>query len=346
MLSNISVTVLLPVYNGEEYLREAIDSILAQTYTDFELLIINDGSTDGTERIILSYTDPRIVYVKNEENIKLIASLNKGIDLAKGKYIAHMDADDVSLNNRLKKQIMYMEANPLIGLCGSYTQSLGLEQEIEIQYRLLNDEIKFKLFFDTHFPHPAAVIKKSVLTENNLYYEKEYIHVEDYVLWNKMANFTQLAIIPEVLVLKREHTAQVSVQYRDIQQKIMSAYRKDLVVKLVPQLNDNDYTVYEKLIEGIYPSNKNDSTKLVLLLEKLVQGNNKLKIYNTTIFNTHFYNLAYSIVYNSAGLGYAVFSTYKNTIFYTQKPFAENIKLAAKYIVRKTPKYPIVIKTI
>lgn len=101
------VSVVLPAYNAELYLKEAIDSVLSQTFTDFELIILNDGSIDRTEEIILSYNDSRIVYVKNEKNLGLIGTLNKGINLAKGKYIARMDADDICLPERFKNRLIF-----------------------------------------------------------------------------------------------------------------------------------------------------------------------------------------------------------------------------------------------
>src|ERR1017187_7276972 len=119
------ITVLMPVYNAAPFLREAIDSILNQTFKNFELLIINDGSTDNCEEIILTYKDPRIRYIKNETNIKLISTLNKGIKLSKGKYIVRMDADDISFPDRIEKQVNYMETNPAIALCGTWFSSFG-----------------------------------------------------------------------------------------------------------------------------------------------------------------------------------------------------------------------------
>ncbi|HGF9542707.1 TPA: glycosyltransferase family 2 protein, partial [Acinetobacter baumannii] len=113
------VSVVLPAYNAELYLKEAIDSVLSQTFTDFELIILNDGSIDRTEEIILSYNDSRIVYVKNEKNLGLIGTLNKGINLAKGKYIARMDADDICLPERFKKQVDFLEKNNEIDLIGT-----------------------------------------------------------------------------------------------------------------------------------------------------------------------------------------------------------------------------------
>ena len=114
------ISVILPVYNAERFLREAIDSVLKQTFVDFEFIILNDGSTDKTEDIILSYKDPRIRYVKNEKNLKLIKTLNKGVDMARGKYIARMDADDISLPERFEKEVAYLEAHPDVAVVSCY----------------------------------------------------------------------------------------------------------------------------------------------------------------------------------------------------------------------------------
>ena len=119
MLVNPIVTVLMSVYNGERYLNEAIDSILAQTFTDFEFLIIDDASTDSTPKILHSYDDPRIRIVTNEENLGLTKSLNKGLALAQGEYIARMDADDISLPERLMMQLNFLIDNKTVPLVGS-----------------------------------------------------------------------------------------------------------------------------------------------------------------------------------------------------------------------------------
>ena len=115
----------MAAYNEEAYIRDAIVSVLNQTYENFEFIIINDGSTDQTESIIISITDKRIKYLKNEVNIKLIDSLNKGIALATGKYIARMDSDDICFPERLEKQVEFMEANPNIGISGAQLELFG-----------------------------------------------------------------------------------------------------------------------------------------------------------------------------------------------------------------------------
>jgi len=131
-MKNPEVTVLMSVYNGEKYLREAIDSILNQTFTDFEFLIVNDGSTDRTAEILRSYDDPRIIIINNEKNIGLTKSLNIGLRMAKGEYIARMDADDVSMPERLQKQIELLNQKKNTGLVGTY-------------YTIINE--KGKVFF-------------------------------------------------------------------------------------------------------------------------------------------------------------------------------------------------------
>ena len=130
-----TISIVMPVYNCENYLHEAIKSILEQTYTDFEFIIINDGSEDNSEDIILSYADPRIIYIKNDKNMKIVKTLNKGISLSRGKYIARMDADDICYRDRLEKQLSFMEKHKDIDLCGSYAQNFGTREDV--MYRVL-----------------------------------------------------------------------------------------------------------------------------------------------------------------------------------------------------------------
>ena len=174
------VTVLLPAYNAEKYIRESIDSILDQTFTDFELLIINDGSTDKTEEIILSYNDSRIRYIKNEMNLKLIKSLNKGIDLSRGKYIARMDADDISLPNRLKEQVEFMENHNDISACSSLMYLMTEKNISQWDYYPAKTSIgcTFCSIYRTPLAHPAAFFRTEVL--------KKYRQNKESVSWKYM----------------------------------------------------------------------------------------------------------------------------------------------------------------
>src|SRR5437870_2690752 len=120
-----AVTVLMPVYNGARFLAGAMESVLGQTFGDFELLAINDGSSDQTAEILASSRDPRVRIVENGRNLDLIASLNKGLDLARGDYVARMDQDDLALPKRLEKQVHFLSASPRTGLCGTWFRTFG-----------------------------------------------------------------------------------------------------------------------------------------------------------------------------------------------------------------------------
>lgn len=158
------VSVVMPVYNGEKYLPEAIDSILKQTFTDFELLLINDASTDNSEKIINSYNDSRIIYIKNEQNLGLIKTLNKGLDLAKGEYIARMDQDDISSHERFAKQIALFESNLEIGVCGTWFTLFRENHEDQIiEHPEYNDSIKIGLLTSCFIGHPTVMMRKKQL---------------------------------------------------------------------------------------------------------------------------------------------------------------------------------------
>jgi glycosyltransferase involved in cell wall biosynthesis len=210
------VTVLMPVYNAQLYLGEAIDSILQQTYGNFELLIINDGSTDGSEEIILGYKDSRIKHIKNEQNLKLIATLNKGFSLATGKYIARMDADDYSLNQRLEKQVAFMEANPKVAMAGSWFESLGKNSKI-VKYESDVNSIRFKMLYQTQFCHPSVILRKAVTDQLLVLFDPAYVHAEDYELFSRLAYQFKVYNLPEVLLKYRIHSGNVSVLHKKVQ---------------------------------------------------------------------------------------------------------------------------------
>ena len=212
----VSITVLMPVYNAGQYLAEAIESILAQTFTDFEFIIINDGSTDNSEEIIKRYQDPRISYYKNDTNLKLIATLNKGIALSAGKYIARMDADDISLPLRLERQFSFMESHSEVTLCGTWFESFGDESKIN-KYEADLNLIRLKMLYQTQFCHPSVIIRKSALQEINPPFDFDYPHAEDYDLFSKLTYGSVVTNLPEVLVKYRTHTDSVSRVYKDIQ---------------------------------------------------------------------------------------------------------------------------------
>lgn len=214
------VSVLLPVYNAQDYLREAIDSILGQTLDDFELIIINDGSSDNSKAIINSYTDPRIVLI-DQENTGLPISLNRAITRAKGKYLARQDADDVSLPTRLAEQVRYLDLNPDCALLGTWAQILEKDRlsTRELTHPYENGEIQIKLLFYNCFVHSSVMIRKEVLDQCGLYPEDpQKFPPEDYDLWLRIARIAQVANLPKILLQYRELPGSISRQKLELMQ--------------------------------------------------------------------------------------------------------------------------------
>jgi glycosyltransferase involved in cell wall biosynthesis len=210
------VTVLMSVYNGQQYLREAIESILSQTFKDFEFLIIDDHSADESVSIIESYGDKRIRLIKNDKNLGLAASLNKGISLAKGEYIARMDHDDISLPNRLEEQVRYMDEHFEIGVCGAWFVFCGDTLSVVVRHPTEHAEIKAELFWRNVIAHPTVMMRKSVFLENGLLYNESFDKAQDYDLWVRAAQKIQLANIPQVLLRYRVHSESGSVAYTEV----------------------------------------------------------------------------------------------------------------------------------
>ena len=195
----------MSVYNAEKYLEEAIDSILTQTYTNFEFIIINDGSTDSSLEKIEKYMkkDERIVLI-SRENKGLPYSLNEGIDIAKGEYIARMDADDISLPTRFEEQIEFMENDLDIGISGTWAETFGENRKNKIlKYPKYHNELKTRLLFSVCFAHPTVMIRKNILDINNLEYNLNYANAQDYELWNNISQVTKMANIQKVLLKYR-----------------------------------------------------------------------------------------------------------------------------------------------
>ena len=162
LMSEPVISVIMPVYNAETYVEEAIKSILNQTFEDFEFLIINDGSEDNSLSIINNYAskDNRIKIISREKK-GLVFSLNEGIKLAKGKYIARMDADDISVPERFKKQISYLERNSDVDICGTWIETFGRSMEV-LKYPVQHDDIKVALLFAFGLAHPSIMAKKTL----------------------------------------------------------------------------------------------------------------------------------------------------------------------------------------
>lgn len=280
------ISVLMPVYNAEKFLREAIDSILGQTYTDFELIIINDGSFDQSRNIIYSYNDKRIKIIENEKNSGLIFSLNRAIDNASGKYIARMDADDISMPDRFEKQITFLESHSDIALLGSSAiiiDESGKEKKvanvIEASHLIFT-----QLFFESPFFHPSVMGRTSVFREFR--YNDNYYLAEDYYLWSQIAMKYKLSNLNEPLIKYRHHTESISrckaQQQQDCVKKIYAFHLANLGVENIT--GEQLQCHYNIMVHNPAYYSAPGALDALKWLKYLYKKNVDLKIYDQKLF--------------------------------------------------------------
>ena len=301
------VTVLMPVYNSEKYLKESIDSILNQTYENFELLILDDASTDNSVKIINSYKDDRIKLFKNEKNKGISYTRNKGVELATGEFIALMDSDDISKKNRLEVEVKFLEKYTEFDVVSSRAEVLNGEKLYKTHKKIEEFELaNIQLMFRDVIINPASMFRKEFINKNNIRYREENFVAEDYDFWVECAKFTNIAILSEALLIYRtghKNTSSLSLKNNYIE-------RKNLIDKIRVQcLNNNgiylkeeEYLLFNKIfsdpimkihIDDIYQYKKilnkfididgydktlvSDSVKKMLISKILELDCNKLK---------------------------------------------------------------------
>jgi glycosyltransferase involved in cell wall biosynthesis len=245
----------MSVYSGERYLPAAIESILTQTLTDFEFIIIDDGSTDGTRKILDAYRaqDKRIVLLCNETNIGLTRSLNKGLAAARGEYIARQDADDISLPQRFAAQVSYLQEHPHIGLIGAATLYIDADGYITNPHWCHPSHdavIRWKMLLNNSFFHSTVLFRRQLLAQETTFYDEELLYSQDYEFWARLLRHTTAANLPTQLVAYRVHHAAISVARQEEQQTLASQVAARQINTLLP---DRPLTLAEvAMLRGWY----------------------------------------------------------------------------------------------
>lgn len=225
-----AVSILMPVYNTAPYLGEAMDSILSQTFTDFELIVLDDCSPDNAEEILDTYSDSRIIRYKGKKNVGLSNVLNVGLEMAKGKYVARMDSDDLSLPERLQVQVDYLEMHPEIDLVSVGMQLFGAKEEVWVRERD-PEKVKITAMFYSPVLHASSMWRKDSFEKHDLRFSQEMVPAEDYDLWTRaLVKGLRLVNLPQVLYQYRihptqatMHTDKTSVKSREVQLKYLKS---------------------------------------------------------------------------------------------------------------------------
>jgi glycosyltransferase involved in cell wall biosynthesis len=229
------VSVIMSVFNGEPYLSQAIESILGQTFDDFEFIIVDDGSTDSSPMILETFAkkDVRIRLLRNDSNSGLIASLNKAFQAAKGKYIARQDADDISLRERLALQVWFLDRHRDVGVVGTWITNVNEDDKRTAWKTPTTDSlIQWSLIFCTSIAHPTVMMRRCLLDEG-VTFRPEMTHAEDYDLWSRLSERTRFANLPHCLYLRQCHKERVSVRHADKQKEVGRAIMLANIEKLL-----------------------------------------------------------------------------------------------------------------
>ena len=271
------VSVLIPVYKTAPYLREAMDSMLCQTFKDFELIVLNDCSPDNAEEILDAYDDSRIVRYKGENNVGLSNVLNVGIGMARGKYIARMDSDDISLPNRLQIQVDYLETHSEIDLASVGMQLFGAKESVWIRERN-PEKVKIEALFHSPVLHASSMWRKDSFERHGLRFRQEMVPAEDYDLWTRaMLKGLKLMNLPEVLYEYRIHEAQATVQTDKTAAKSREVQMAYLHESL-PSLSDRNREAFPMKLWPVFFANlHNGFFNRLLLAKRLYKVNKKRK---------------------------------------------------------------------
>ena len=317
----------MPVFNGEKFLKAAIDSILNQTFSDFDFIILNDNSTDTTEAIILAAQkeDSRIILIDKKENIGPAYLRNEGINLANTLYVALMDADDISLPTRFEKQIKVLDENPDIGLCATWFTFLGGKKNKTIKHNVNHDELKVTLLDRCCIGNPTVMFKKNIFGE--FHFDNQYVPAEDYDLWSRFISKTNFYTIPESLLLYRWHSSNIS------KTKIVNLKKSDRAIKINQLSNlgipadDENIKYYLSAVTFQRGLSSDEIIKTIYFSSELLYKNKQYAYYNQQLFEKHITNILVRTARNASDYNLDYLSVLKS------KKILNEFKFFTKMIV-------------
>lgn len=322
------ISVVMSAYNAGEYLSQAVDSILTQAYQDFEFIIINDGSTDNTAEILASYNDTRIIIVNNEANIGLTESLNRGLRLARGKYIARMDADDISLPSRFTKQVAFMDANPEIGVCGTWLEIICGDKKSICSYPEQHDDIFAGMLFGCTMGHPTVMIRKETIFALNEFYNEEFSCAQDAEYWARLGGVgVKLANIGEVLLKYRVHESSVSKVHNQLQESVAA----EVVLSQLKRFG-LEPTKNEILTHYMRSSSKEGIEKYAIWIDRIIEANQKSKIYSERSLLKELAGRWFSVCVNSCHNGYCIWKIFNEK--HLSKAINLTLEQKAKFLIK------------
>lgn len=284
------VSILMPAYNCENFIRSSVGSMLSQTFKDFELIVINDGSTDKTLEILKSFKDRRLTIIEKENNEGYVKALNDLIPNVKGEFIARMDADDFSRPMRLEAQVKALREDESIGVCGTSYRYNAWRRIRQIKVPTSSDDVFVSLLFENPIAHPTTMIRKSVFDTCGLY-NKEFEYIEDLDFWDRVSRCYKMINLSKDLFIQRRHSSQVSVTKASLQKKRLEAIRTRQLKILDSTFTEEEVKIFIRLsllyrwdLKGSEPTIEDINAQSVAsVLKKLHMANQSSRIYHPTL---------------------------------------------------------------
>lgn len=320
------VSVLLPVFNGARYLPGAIESILGQTYTDFELLIIDDGSSDDSIEVVRSYSDDRIFLYSNGFNEGLVKALNRGISLSRGEFVARMDCDDISHPRRLAEQVSFMDTHPRVALCGTWVKTFGA-RAVTVRHFANDEEIRAGLVFESQLAHPSVMIRKEVLDTHGLHYDENYPSAEDYALWSAISTEYRLANVEKVLLFYRVHCRQVTAINKLESKKSAAMVSRRQLERLGLHPTEEEEALHGEISARVDVSSRKFVAAAESWLCQLDAANAERRAFEKQAFRRILGRYWWETCFHATGLGFHAWKLFHSSILHKYS------KISAKYMI-------------
>jgi glycosyltransferase involved in cell wall biosynthesis len=314
-------------------LKDAVNSILDQTFKDFEFIIIDDGSDNESVSYLKSISDSRVRIITNPHNMGITKSLNIGLQHAQGKYLARMDADDVSAPTRLEKEYCYMEKHPDVVVCGSRTADFddksivcGFEGK---QRSLKMEEYRVRLLFKNPGPiHPTSMIRREVLITNNVFYDERLIYAQDYGMWEVLSHYGRIHTLKDILLYRRKHDNQISVAKRETQINCDKMTQKKILAELLGSVSDEEVDFHYIHSSGYFPQTV-ITPEVIAWYNRLIEANKERHIFNRKYLKEGITHIEMMLAFRSFGPNMSFFNKIINMFRYI--PLFPGIKIVIRH---------------
>ncbi|HKP12673.1 MAG TPA: glycosyltransferase [Blastocatellia bacterium] len=267
------LSVVLPVRNGETFLKAALDSIRAQTFSEFELIVVDDGSTDGTSEILAATNDPRLRIIRNTTRRGIAGSLNRGFESCRGRYVARMDADDISLPTRFARQVRFLEAHGEVGMCGTWVRMFSGRWSRDRRLESDPERMRCSLLMFNVLSHPSVMLRRELFTRHGLAYDESFENSEDYEMWTRASLLFPPGNLREVLLLYRVHPEQAGRRVRAVRLQEGERIRRAHLDRLGVRLSLEEEALHHAVSMGEAPAMGNWLGTAAGWLEKILDAN-------------------------------------------------------------------------